>query len=271
MATGNLSFNHEDHFLSLIISDPSLVFERQSDYLFLYWGIAVVIILLVFGLIKSGARLLFRVHFKNRVISTVTTIVSVLATCAIIYGGIQLGKNFSKDETVLQTIPINSFVREITLQVNKDNYFSDKLLADDAGFEELVKIKGQRIVFGYPEVDIRRCATGGPRIEIEKTAHGARRMDAVRNAENVFYPVSITHDSVLTFQPVFTSPLTNKFRAQQVKVRLYLPDSTLVHLQSGMYRVLRLESCDTQESVWMESPYSLRTFIMEEEGLRAVK
>jgi phage shock protein PspC (stress-responsive transcriptional regulator) len=268
--TGQLAIDNDDHFLSLIAQDPSLVFERKSDYLFLYWGALTLVALIVFGLIKSGIKLLFQIRLKNKFLNTTTTLISILAVCSIVYGGIKLGRQFTKDETVLQTIPLDIKSGSVTIQVAHDPYFSDKLLADDAGFDELLKIKGKRLIFGYPELDIRRCATGGPRIEIEKTAHGPRRMEAIRHAENILYPVNILGDSIL-FQPVFTAPLADRMRAQQIKVRLYVPDSMVVHVQQGGYRILRVESCDTQESVWHESPYSLRTYIMEPKGMRAIK
>jgi hypothetical protein len=60
-------------------------------------------------------------------------------------------------------------------------------------------------------------------------------------------------------------------RLQNVSVRIYIPDSVIVNVQRGGYRILRLESSDTQESIWNESPYSLHSFIMESRGLRALK
>lgn len=259
----------DNHLFTMVLDQPSLVFEQRSHFAFLYWGIITLVMLFIISLIRSGIRLLFRIPLRNKLLNGASVVVSVLAVASVIYGGIRLGRVFSKEESVTVVNRFETAPDTLYLQVDRDVEFSERILADEANYEELVKLEGRRLVFGNPQFDIRRSDSPTPRLEVERTAHGAGRIEALRHAENIFYPVQVSRDSML-LQPFYSTPLDDQFRAQQVRARLFVPTGTVIMLSEGSYRILRLETSETNERFWQGAPHSAKAFVMERDGLRAL-
>lgn len=254
----------EDNFVTMTLRDPSLVFDRVSDFSFIWWGSFTILMLITIGFFLSGTKLLFRIRLKHKLITGANIAISVVAVVFICLGLTNVAKQFSHEETVTQVKPVSADADTLYITAGVSSEFSE-----GASPPEMVKVKNAKLLFGYPQFDIHLSDSPTARMEVKKHALGSGRSAAIQHAENISYAFDISGDTI-HFEPEFTAPLSDKFRGQEVQTRLFVPEGTVVFLDEGSRKLLSLFSCETSESFWDHEYWKAKTFIMEKEGLKAL-
>jgi phage shock protein PspC (stress-responsive transcriptional regulator) len=220
----------------LFFNHSNLFFENRMDYYALVFGGIALCILILWGLITAGVDLLFGIKLKNKAVKYVTGVISIIATVVVVYGAINLGKNFTDDESISKRYEVPMKDSTINVSVLKDEFFNNKVTSCETDCDELTSVSNTKIIFGYPTLEIKLSETGKAYYELEKIAAGNRKLKALENAEAIEYPVQIDTGNV-TLPAVFSTSIKNKFRSQDVVGVLYVPVNTIIVNKNNMKRI----------------------------------
>ncbi len=233
--TGTFSFP-DNASEELFFSHSNLFFDNRLDYYALVFGGIVLCSLILWGIVTAGIDLLFGIKLKNRAVKYVTGVLSVIATVVVVYGAINLGKNFTDDESITKRYEIPMKDSTINVAILKDDFFNNKATSCETDCDELTTVSNTKIIFGYPTLEIKLSETGKAYYELEKIAAGKRKLLALENAEAINYPVQIDTGNV-SLPAVFTTSIKNKFRSQDVVGVLYVPVNTIIVNKNNMKRI----------------------------------
>jgi phage shock protein PspC (stress-responsive transcriptional regulator) len=235
LVTGSFSIP-ESPSEALFFSNHELFFDNNLDYYALVFGGVVLGSMILLGLIKAGVELLFGLKVNSRPLKYIAGAVSVIATVSVIYGAINLGKNYANDETITKRyeIPLKDSV--LNVSVLRDEFFNNKVNSVETDFDELISVSNTKIIFGYPDLEIKLSETGKAYFELEKTAAGPRKLRAIENAEAIEYPIQVDSNSI-TLPSIFSTSVKNKFRAQNVTGVLHVPVNTIITDKNNMKRI----------------------------------
>jgi phage shock protein PspC (stress-responsive transcriptional regulator) len=217
---------------TLFFNSPSQASLGTAGFILLLSTIAI-------GLILTSVRIIFKVKIPM-VFKIVTGTLSTLGVIFITICMAQIGYDFSHDNSYSEQIKLDQAGDTLYIQASNDPYFSENLEYSDDILFETVKIKNNQIIFGYPELKIKRSNSNQFEMIIEREAHGSNNREALARAENLHYKFS-NKDSILTLAPYFTSPVKNKLRLQKVTITVFVPEGKTVHLGNKVNRIFNSE------------------------------
>lgn len=235
IVTGSFSFP-ESAGEELFFNHHDLFFENRFDYYALLIGATVLGIMILWGLIAAGVELLFGIKVKNRPLKFITGSISIIAAISLIYGAINLGKNFNKDESISKQYEIPMTDSIVNVSILKDEFFNNKVSSCETDEDELINVSNTKIIFGYPTLEIKLSENGRAYYELEKIAAGNRKLRAIENAEAIDYPVQVDTGAI-TLPAVFSTSIKNKFRSQDIIGVLYVPVNTIIVNKNNMKRI----------------------------------
>jgi phage shock protein PspC (stress-responsive transcriptional regulator) len=198
-------------------------------------GIALMLGAVVVALVFAGIRVFFRLQESRRLIKALTiTMWSVgLIMCVIV--GIKISSQFSsmqRSRSKATLSPAKSKVLYLSMNamlsdkegnhtvINKDN-------------RTLLDISENQLILGYPKIDIVKSETDSFEIEIVRSSRGSSKKDAFNKAENVGYEY-LLKDSNILFNPYFITPLSDKYRGQELKAIIKVPVGKIVYLSNEL-------------------------------------
>ncbi len=191
----------------------------------------------IIGLYTFGVRVFLK-NFKSiKIIAISSTALWIIGSILLTVGGISIARDRSSSHTLKQKYELNSDADIVYIDVAEDRYFSNSYTNTDDYFFELMSLEDDRVVAGWPKVDIR--AADGEEFElwVYKTSHGKTQGEAIDNASNTFYPVTIKGNKVIV-SPYFMFDLKARYKGQDVNVILKVPNGKQVSLSEGMARVI---------------------------------
>jgi phage shock protein PspC (stress-responsive transcriptional regulator) len=199
---------------------PTLIFASGADFWLTIIGSALLIGVPLLALILAGIILLFNARMpKYTGLVLAVAWVSGIVLSAIV--GISTGLDFSKESTVSQVS---------TLQVTSDTLYFDILDSKDL----ILRSNSHKPVYDFFEtkngelttdgigVDVMMTKSTSSEIEIIKTARGKSHQIADNRAEALDYKW-IQDSNIISIDPYINLLKGEKWRAQEIKVILYLP------------------------------------------------
>ncbi|HRE98338.1 MAG TPA: hypothetical protein PK637_16355, partial [Flavobacteriales bacterium] len=75
------------------------------------------------------------------------------------------------------------------------------------------------------------------RVNINREARGSNQTEAISRAKNIDYQFAV-QDSLVTFNPWFSSPRADLIRGQQIKVNIQIPNGKTIHLSQRSDRII---------------------------------
>lgn len=196
--------------------------------------IAVIPLLL---LIYAGSKMLFNYVSNNRniVLSSLGVwIIAIVVAIASVLGAIDV---FSSEASFNETAPLTSNSDTLYLSSNQEAFIG----YSDTRYEfnnVMVMMKGnEEILVSRPRFNIEPATGSDASIKIKKTSKGNNYREAKNNAESIVFAFAQT-DTSLLFNPYFTLDEPGKWRAQKVKITLYLPLGKTVYLDEKMLPII---------------------------------
>ena len=92
--------------------------------------------------------------------------------------------------------------------------------------------KTNRTIYGLPEINIYSTDSEA-RLDIVKYSNGRTRADAREKADNLIYDFDITDKSVW-LNEYFTIPEGNRWSGAYMRIRIYLPEGTVVFVEEDL-------------------------------------
>ncbi len=215
-----------------------------------HYALAVTAVLLVFGvpilmMIYKGIRMMFRITAKHYAIGITALCLWLLGIVFGITSIFWISKAFSEDERIHENFWLqNPHSDTLYLGVNIDpdmnnNEYNSKW---NRRFHlarrwKAVSIDGDRMKFGYPDLQIVPSDNDSIQLVIYKYASGSDKREALELAKAIVYHLT-QKDSLLTFNSYFTLGENQPWRDQGVHMELRIPKGKVVFLSASLRGLL---------------------------------
>ena len=188
-------------FFFLILGLKILVTNMKSIGNVAKYTLLAIWILAIGALIALGVRQATEVAFENKVVQKQTI-------------------NMSPNDTLFVKFKTNDYY---TKDINEKNDFR---FVQDSANHNLIYSNNIRL-------EIMKTDEKLPYLQIEKTANGKSFSEAKQRAEKIQYGLKLVGNHLILDNYLLTD-VSNKFRGQEVKLFLYLPEGTLLKPDSSV-------------------------------------
>lgn len=157
-----------------------------------------------------------------------------------IFSGFSVLKSISKQETIVNSFHLEEMgmrTDSLILKLGIDPFNISPENLYSANHDYLIKFNEELVTRGNVELTIAERPSKYALLEINKTAEGATFDAAQKKAESIDY--TFEHDTnSLAFDAFFTFPSKDLLRSQEVKIRLLIPEGTVVYLDESSRRII---------------------------------
>jgi len=219
-----------------------LIVDSGSVIRFFSIGFLLFLAAPLIALIYLGLKILLGQRSRVRWLKSVLFAAWMLGLVFLLGSGYKVATNFrttgSKKEDIVLTPPSNGTLYVQLTDTNGKKLSKDWEDDEDYGFN--VNEQGQLIVNGSDFNEIDRIGLGKPSLQLMAsendsfyiqeiiTSHGKDKNDVVKNADMVIYSYSQA-DSLLNLTSEFYINKTGKYRIQQMKIRIAIPQGKKIH------------------------------------------
>jgi hypothetical protein len=221
------------------------------------------------AIIYLGLKLIFRFRANDRFFwigALIAWIISIALSIIIIIYGIS---NLAEENTKTNSLQINiKHYKTLYLQANKNfTELSEKNSLIQTGDEIEYFLSDDNHLFGKPRLDILKTSDIEASINIERKSKGSNNENAIENAKHILFDV-IQKDSIIILDPYFEIPKVDKWRVQEVKLKLYLPKGCVIHIDKNLASILKCaKNTDDLSAFEMVD----KTWSMTNSGLSSLK
>ncbi len=208
------------------IADPSM-----SVWLAILTSLVIGLPLL--ALIYWGIRMVFQFRAKDLVLNLTMLIIWILSCVALSIIAFTQGISFSDSYRTTQqlSIPAND-----TIMVRLDERITSLEYQKEVHlpFEprNMYLDENKEIIYVSPEFNIYHSDEDA-HMQIVKYSSGHSRSDAISKAERLIYDVKIENNTI-GLDEYFTLPPGKRWSGAFIKIRLYLPDNTVVYFDENV-------------------------------------
>ncbi|MBU1008919.1 MAG: PspC domain-containing protein [Bacteroidetes bacterium] len=155
--------------------------------------------------------------------------------------------------------------KTLTISAFTDPRFGGKrntihLMADAL---HMVSDGDEKLLFNYPELQIRPLEETGVLVESIPIASGINDEEAVMRAEAIQYTLEV-NDSVVTLPTFYSYDAKYKIRNQRVKLIINVAEGQKIYFDNGLNELFR----NNPNGYWRRKPYAGKTWVMTKNGLR---
>jgi phage shock protein PspC (stress-responsive transcriptional regulator) len=262
---------HFDHINTSLATMLNVVVEPQLANWLIVCCILLIVIPVIF-VIYLGLKLIFRFTFSNRIIGLSALGLWFITLGATIIFGVKIGKEFAESTTISSVKPLNDFKGD-TLYISSYIPEQAKSLIDENEEEWrhgddffIDNPNGSLLLYKSPRVSIEKSESGKFEIVQTITARGRDRVTARNFANSVKYDWA-QKDSLINFSRLFVMNGQEKFRAQNVKIKIRVPIGKIIYLSKSsrhvIYDIENVEDIydgDMIEQKWIMREYGLSLF-----------
>ncbi|MCC7050767.1 MAG: PspC domain-containing protein [Bacteroidia bacterium] len=212
-----------------------LLFTSSSQLNMAKVGLALIIGSIIIWLVFSGVRMFFKLRESRRIVNLIAVSLWLSGLLLCVFVGIKISNQFSSLQRVRTKSIINNLQAK-TIYINavdEDSSSSNKKVLINKGGRTALNIANDLLYFGYPKLDIIKSTTDSFEIEVVRTSRGVSKKDAYSKAKNLNYEYLIK-DSAILLDSYFSTPLTDKFRAQELKIILKIPVGKTIYLHDNL-------------------------------------
>ncbi|MEN9394723.1 MAG: hypothetical protein RL362_944 [Bacteroidota bacterium] len=224
------------------------------------WGIVLVLAGPALSLMYTGVRWIFGIGGRKRWFHGMTTVFFVFGIVALFYGGWILTEEFDTPATLSHREVLSQINSDtLILKVNDDPYFLGRSSDDDGNeFLELyTETEDSRVYGAGVNFRIEQTDRSYFYYEVEYESRGSRLAEAGKNAQEIRWNSQLEGNQ-WSVDPFIFTPKSSPYRAQKVRVILYVPinktvcvspnwswiswqnefdDKCLTHLEGGWQRI----------------------------------
>ncbi len=242
-------------------------------------GIAFFVGTPVIMIIYGGIKILFKVHYTNRMVNLSAGIFWLFGFALLLYVGVRTGNDFNKEAKIRENFSVNS---HDTLYIKMTETPIDLLEVDEASdYDDTEKTHSKynkesnyligknaygRYLLGHAQLDIIKSQSNSSELVIVKESKGGDRKMASERAKNIDYKIA-TNDSLILCDNLFKVNNADKFRFQSVKVILKLPIGKVVFLDNTLENMLH--DIDNTTNTYGSEMIN-RRWIMTDKGLKCL-
>lgn len=208
-----------------------IVTANTSHFNLMVIGITLLAMAPLVMIIYLGVRIIFKLDPLGRSARSGLTGIAIVGFIMVLVSGIQLGMEFDRSSYYTKYKELPTKASTLYLSVNEDEIYT-RFKETDFNLKWLQSPKGN--MFTSVQLDVQKSKDGQLKMRRHVRANGNTRRAARNNAENVSYNYSLKNDSVLNFNNYFTLAPGYRYRAQDIKLTLFIPIGTKVYLDESM-------------------------------------
>lgn len=211
-----------------------------------------------------GTKLVFRYKTNNAVIGLTMVGIWLIALVAlIVVSASQIGNYKSRSSiTNTETVSCDS-CQTLYLKMAKDKYDDYSKLDFEIENFKVAVVDGEEVMLGLPTLDVEKSGNENFTILIKKSSRGRSRENAKEATEDIIYRFELK-DSTLMFDPYFILDENVKWRGQEVKITVKVPEGKAVYLGDDMVKII--DDIENVSNTW-DGDMVGKTWVMKEEGL----
>jgi phage shock protein PspC (stress-responsive transcriptional regulator) len=185
-----------------------------------------------------GTKLVFRYKTNNTAIGLTMVGVWLIALVSLIVVSLsQLGNYKSQSSfTETKTISCDS-CQTLTLKLGEDKYENYAKMDFEIDNVKVAVVDGEEVLLGNASLDIEKSGNNEFVILVKKISRGKTREIAKENSESIIYRYDVK-DSTLVFDPYFILDKDDKYRGQQVKITIKIPEGKAVFLSEDLVKII---------------------------------
>jgi len=231
----NLLFNNFNGFVYFSIPEfANAIGYNSTDYNILVFAVGAVLFIPLLLIVLSGLAHLFNIREIIKGIKKALVIIWILSLIMLTYSAIKIADNFRQraSATAETKLLVDSNSDTLYVEVNPDlmNYpIFDEEVSDvyDALDEKFLLYKENNLFFSVPEIETVKTSDSLMSVEFIKKSSANKKQIAETYIQNFNYKFNLK-DSLLEISPLFTFPIKDKWRAQNLKLKIYIPEGKFV-------------------------------------------
>jgi phage shock protein PspC (stress-responsive transcriptional regulator) len=234
----------------------------------------IAVLMPLLALIYWGVKMIFWFKAKDWVVSLIGLVVWVSSVAALSL--LLFSEGISYTETgrtatneIIDTAPGELYILS-DKKVSELNYDKEISLPDED--YNIWFVDGNKGLYITSNLDVYKSEDTSVRLNVRKRSMGHSKTDAARKSEELLYNYRITGDTIL-LDEYFTVPANRKWSFDQVRVRLYIPEGTVIHFDSATSDMFRHSEYHDWDSDSDDDRYvnSDRSWEMTDDGLRRLR
>jgi len=216
------------------------IFENDADLRTFATGLMVLAGIPLLMMLWAGIRLIFNLP-RAKFISGIAGIIWVCALIISLIFGLKVANSFQKP---------GEFTRESVIKVISSDTLhivANRSLPEDSDWEEsgdfyfpeirMVVSNDQKLLLGIPLLKFKPSTDSITRLILITSAKGAFTDEATESAEKINYDWQLKNDTLL-LSDSFVLPEEDKWRKQEARVEVLLPEGTTVSLDEHLDPIL---------------------------------
>jgi phage shock protein PspC (stress-responsive transcriptional regulator) len=191
----------------------------------------------------------------------------IIALLAMVFTGIEYGTSHANYGQHIEKSPLN-FVANDTIaikMINDDNLYYQHNLRRSSHKHEVAINRERKIYATEIFVNVKKSTSDEVYMTIQKESRGKSRYYANRNAENINYNYTVTNNEIV-LDAFYISAYQNKWKEEDVKVTLYIPENITVYFDSSTKGFLSNVNNTTDT---YDRDMARHYFLMTKEGLHS--
>lgn len=233
--TGSFEMLKEGYNLRDFYNLLEIVTANTAQLNLIVIGITLLVMAPLVMIIYLGVRIIFKLDPLGRSARSGLTGIAIVGFIMVLVSGIRLGMEFDRSSYYTKYQELNTEASNLYLSINEDESYQ-RFKDTDFNLKWLQSPRGN--LFTNVELDIKKSTDGELKMRRHVTSEGNTRRAARNNAENVSYQYSLKNDSLLNFNSYYTLAPDYRFRAQEVKLTLFIPIGTKVYLDKNMVDII---------------------------------
>ncbi|MEZ4800422.1 MAG: PspC domain-containing protein [Flavobacteriales bacterium] len=216
-----------------------LVFQNDGTIWMLVVGGLLVALMPILSIIYAGIKLLMDRSRRVKGIGWSLFALFVIGLIMLGISGTKTARQFRRGGELKNTMAINITSGDtLFMNVEEDTVFTGRHFYDHSDFFDLVQKKDDKFIFGEPlHLHIYTCdSSETPKVVVEKYSRGANLNDAGERAERIEYNIDVDGNNI-NIPSLFSTPKEDVYRGQNVDVRFYLPQGTLVKFNKNVHYI----------------------------------
>jgi phage shock protein PspC (stress-responsive transcriptional regulator) len=232
-------FINEDGVSSISIQQFSeIIFNTSGDTTLAWIGITMVSIAPIIIMLTFGTQLLLDLKNRfSRITGFVLAGIMILGCIILSIVGTQLARDFSFGGEAEEEVVISGTHDEIYIEVMENEFFSNRIDYQNFDAMEMIQIHNDYVLLGYPELVVHNSPDTNFHVIKISSSRGMTDQNAKRRAENIEYDMDIDSNR-LAFAPYFKFPKEDRFRAQDVRIIIQVPEGKKIKFGPNCNRIL---------------------------------
>ncbi|MFK7756471.1 MAG: PspC domain-containing protein [Flavobacteriales bacterium] len=217
-----------------------MIFHGGVNFYLSIIGITLLTLTPIIGLIYGALRLVSGTGYRAKGLGTSLLALFIIGLVMSSAGIIRTVMDYKTDGNSEQILTISSpEIKKLHVKVINDDVFHSNINIDDHyhGGWEFFDLTDSHLINGQ-EIVLKTESTDGSvfRVKIDKRSQGKKALEAINFAENIEYNSFVENDT-LFLMPYFKTYREDGFRAQRVRVTVYVPEGKVVSLDKNMSRL----------------------------------